>query len=734
MLFFFHFRFLALSTPLPPPRPPELADHRIPAAIVCDNLNYDVYLGTLSITGNGNITSHCTNQFRTTPFTSVLVGPGVLKVGDSSFSNFGSIANIHFPATLQEIGVHAFQSCTNLSTIIGATGLLSIGSEAFSFCSALSNFDLPDSIQILAPGAFDGAASFALEKLPDSLLSIEESLLVGCIRVTDLTLGSRVSSISTSIWQPYTLQRLSVVDANLYYSSDSGAIYTKDGSALVVLPLGFPGPSFIVPDHGVIVGAWAFSGFRQLTSVSMPHVVVVEDYAFASCSKLSQIDFGDSLVLVQAFAFRDCSSLSLTELPGSLVEIDEYAFDGIGLITSMHFGPSLAAVHATAFGQSLATISISPNNPDLMAEDGMLFNKDKTRLALFPRGLHLDQIVLPTVRVIADFAFVSYDLLVNISIPSAVDIGEQSFSDCHGLTNVVFGDSLATIAYRAFAGDSRLALAVLPSSVTIIADFAFSECDAIVAITIPGTLSEVADNGFSYCDGLQSVTIEEGITDIRDWAFSGCSQLSYVSLPNTLRTIAGYAFDSTSLAYVWIPDSVIRMGQSALARVLVNVSIPGNVDMQENPFSSCTNLMEVHLRDKPGQSVCAALASTPQTAIFVSQRSGLHPGDTVCNGRNITIEPDVITRSFMPSRSKLPTQSPTQNRTEFPTRSAARPPTASPDSADERKVPVAAIVVPIVIVVIIAVVGGVMYWRRRRYVNLDSSMTEPLQWQSTGQV
>jgi hypothetical protein len=257
-----------------------------------------------------------------------------------------------------------------------------------------------------------------------------------------------------------------------------------------------------------------------------------------------------------------------------------------------------------------------------------------------------------------------------------------------------------------------------------------------VTITIPGTIGEVADSSFSYCTRLQSVIIEEGITDIRDRGFGGCAQLASVSLPNTLRTIGGYAFESANaLAYVWIPDSVVQMGASALPSDLVNASIPGNVDMQANPFAYCNRLLEIHLRDRPVQSVCYALASTPGTAIFVSQRSGLSPGDTVCNGRNITIEPDVVSPSFMPSRSKLPTQSAAGSRSEFPTRSPysrPRPPTASPGSIDGGTV--AAIVVPIVIVVLLAVVGGILFWRRRSYAKLDNSSKEPLTLQSDGAV
>jgi hypothetical protein len=702
----------------------------------CDGLQYDLSGLTLSISGEGSITLDCTSQFRSSPFTSVIVETGVLKIDDAALSDFGALATIHFPDTLLEIGVSAFRYSANLSTITGAANLRSIGAQAFSSCPSLSTFELPDPIETIGSNAFSGARLFSLARLPDSLLTIESSLFIGCSSITELTIGSQLSSITTSVWQPHSLARILVTDANPNYSSDDGAVYSKDGTTLICVPLGHAGTSFRVADHGVIIREWAFHGASRFTFVSMPHVVVIENDVFTTCSGISRVDFGDSLVLVQAEAFRDCSALVFTELPDSLVQIDDLAFRAAGLITALHFGAALADVHGRAFASSLATITISGSNQNLVVDNGLMFTKDRSRLVLFPHGLRLDQFVAPaTVRVIADCVLFNCADLVHLSMPSVVDIGAQSFALCQSLKDVTFGDSLAAIGRRAFAEDAALASISFPPSLTVIADSAFCQCRGLSSVIVLGTLDEVAEGAFSYCNQLQSLVIEDGVIALRDWAFGSCVKLSSVSLPNTLRTIGAYALQGSNvLTELWIPDLVTQMGQYAMSSSLIKISMPGDVDMRENPLGYCDKLVEIHLRDTPAQSVCDALAMKPQVAIFISNRSGLTVGDTVCGGRNITIEPAVVTASFRPPRSKLPSQSPSRPKTPFPTASSylvPRPPTASPvpgDGSDEGGgVPVAAFVVPGVLLVVLVVGGAVFFWRRRSYAKVDEGTKEPLQ-------
>jgi hypothetical protein len=440
---------------------------------------------------------------------------------------------------------------------------------------------------------------------------------------------------------------------------------------------------------------------------------------------LRTVDFGNSIAVIQMEAFWDCISLQLTSFPDSLIEIDQGAFANSVLITSIRFGKSLSDVDARAFSADLETIVVSEMNPNLVVENGMMLTKDRTRLVFFPHGLRSESLSLPgTVTSVADFVLYSYDAVVQLSIPSVVDIGEQSFAACHSLVTVIFGEPLAQIGSNAFAYDYQLVLTSFPGSVTFIADFAFYECWNLVSVTIPGVLDSISSSCFAYCDSLASVLIEEGVTEIGDWAFAECPALATIVLPNTLSTLNSYAFTgSLYLTFLWIPDSVSQMGTLVMPGSLLNISMPGNISVDGRVFGNCIAMAEVHLRDRPNQYLCAALAVVDRATLFVSDDSGLSPDDKVCDGRDIIIEPHSLSPSFARSRSKLPRQTGSPSRSPFPSRSAFAflTPTDSPDHSDLIALE---IVLPLGLVALFVGMGVIVCWKRKGYEKLDSVPNE----------
>ena len=84
--------------------------------------------------------------------------------------------------------------------------------------------------------------------------------------------------------------------------------------------------------------------------------------AFAGCTNLKEITFGENVVRIGAEAFAGCSSLKTVHLPDSLSEIGERAFAGCGA--------------ATLTGGS---------NEHWLVEDGVLYGEGKV-LLWYPAG------------------------------------------------------------------------------------------------------------------------------------------------------------------------------------------------------------------------------------------------------------------------------------------------------------------------------------------------------------
>lgn len=70
-----------------------------------------------------------------------------------------------------------------------------------------------------------------------------------------------------------------------------------------------------------------FNGCSALTSVSLPAVTTIGQYAFAGCSSLTNIALPSLTNMNNTYAFQNCSSLAIADL-GKCPQIKQYAFSG----------------------------------------------------------------------------------------------------------------------------------------------------------------------------------------------------------------------------------------------------------------------------------------------------------------------------------------------------------------------------------------------------------------------
>ena len=103
----------------------------------------------------------------------------------------------------------------------------------------------------------------------------------------------------------------------------------------------------------------------------------------------------------------------------------------------------------------------------------------------------------------------STDTLEKVSFRGAPKvIGEESFSLCEKLSNVVIPEGVEVISTRAFAGCTRLEKVTLPSSLKFIANDAFTKCSNLKEVIIPKSVTSItfADNVFANCSSLSLAT------------------------------------------------------------------------------------------------------------------------------------------------------------------------------------------------------------------------------------
>ena len=328
-----------------------------------------------------------------------------------------------------------------------------------------------------------------------------------------------------------------------------------------------------------------------LTGITIPKSVTnVNPGAFSDCTNLTAVNVasGNNNYISDSGVLYNKGKTTLICYPGGKTG----SFDIPNSVTSIGEGAFAGCTKLTA-------INVASGNTKFFADDGVLYDYEKTTLICYPGGKTGSTFGIPnTVKSIGFAAFYGCTALTNVTIPNSVtSIGDGAFYGCTGLTGVTIGNSVKTIGEYAFSGCIKLTDVTIPDSVTGIEEGAFSGCTVLTGVTIGNSVKTIGNRVFSGCTALTNVTIPNSVTTIGQGAFSGCTALTNVTIPNSVTTIGQGAFyGCTDLTSVTIGNSVKNIGEFAFygCTKLTGVIIPDSVTtIEQGAFYGCTGLTDV---------------------------------------------------------------------------------------------------------------------------------------------
>lgn len=172
---------------------------------------------------------------------------------------------------------------------------------------------------------------------------------------------------------------------------------------------------------------------------------------------------GHPITMIDDSAFLECNNLVAIQIPQNIQQIANNAFTNCVKLTE---------------------ISVADNNPNYSSQEGVLFDKNKTEILLYPQSKNNDEYQIPSsVIKVGDKAFFNNTFIADISGgENVLQIGSESFSGCTRLSNLVFPNSLSTIKSRAFDSCYNLMRLTIPHSVTTIEENAFDNCYKLIEI------------------------------------------------------------------------------------------------------------------------------------------------------------------------------------------------------------------------------------------------------------
>lgn len=589
---------------------------------------------------------------------SVTIPKSVASIGDSAFQNCSRLTNVAIPENVPSIAMDTFYGCNSLTSVTIPKSVTAIGIRAFDGCDSMKDvyytgnqsqwdkikiYDCNESLlgatlhlNSVAPAAsgkcgddlvwaltddgvltisgtgemadypnfpdvpwYDDREKIMTAVIEPGVTNICSFAFFGCKNLTSVTIPEGVTSIGsyafnacnlTSMEIPASVTAIGTLDAstlgagrnltgyfvdekNTAYTSVDGILFSKDGTVLVAYPQGKNDTSYSIPESVTCIASDAFGGSR-LTSVTIPESVTsIRLGAFFGCNGLTSITIPKSVVSIGDLALADCANLS--------------------------------------------SIYADEENTVYTSVDGILFNKEKTTLVVYPSGRKTTSYRIPEgVTSIGDYAFDGCGL-TSVTIPGSVtSIGSSAFSGCPSLKDVYYAGT-QTQWDAVQIGDYNGPLFKATLHFKFANSVAFGSCgdnltwdigaDRTLTISGIGAMLDYEyttdDNGDRhttapwYAYSPTKLVIEDGVTYIGHYAFLGCGLTGSVTIPETVTGLGWESFGLCGgLTDVTIPASLtkIRYGTFNGCTGLTSVVIPEGVPMIDGiAFAGCTGLTSI---------------------------------------------------------------------------------------------------------------------------------------------
>ncbi len=528
--------------------------------------------------------------------TSVTIPEGVTSIGDYAFSRCTGLTSVTIPSSLTSIGNYAFQYCSGLASVtINSNAILSrnynlVNSIENIFGIQVKNYIIGEGVTSIGYGAFYDCDGLTSVTIPSSVTSIGDFAFSDCSSLTSVTVGMET---------PLTITENTFsnrANATLYVPAGCKAAYQAANYWKEFKEIVAPSPAITFANTTVkalCVQNWDTDGDGEL---SEDEAAAVTDLGAVfrqnkNITSFDELQYFTGLTSIADSAFYACSYMASVTIPSSVTAIGNNAFLVCNGLTSVTIPKSVTSIGNGVFSScsKLTSIIVENGSSSYSAENGVLFNKNKTTILCYPAGKTQSTYTIPSsVTSIGRSAFNGCSKLTSVTIPNSVtSIGYGAFYGSSGLTSVTIPNSVTDIGQHAFNGCSKLTSVTIPNSVTSIGNYAFNECSKLTSVDIPNSVTTLGYYAFYKCYDLASVTIGNSVKRIGMSTFRYCNSLKSITIPNSVTRIDQEAFKGcTSLTSVAIPESVTSLGTqafkdcSALTSVKVGMESPLTIDSE----------------------------------------------------------------------------------------------------------------------------------------------------------
>ncbi len=581
----------------------------------------------------------------------VIIPEGVEKIGRFAFANLTALKRVVLPSTLTTIDYGAFAGCISLVSVEGIGNVKFINEKAFMDCNIsgaitlsegvalgeyafannknLQKLTLSEKTKSVASYAFSGCAKLktvtiesekiklgqyvfsgceALKEISVNASVIPAGSFDGCKNLEKVTIGKDVAVIGEYAFRGTKVASFTVADGNTTFKSQAGGAYLLSSDGKTVLLCAPIAEEIELHSSVTTVADGAFSGNNLLTSVKLPGVIKLGNYAFANCEELVNVEFG-KLTHIGDYAFINTAITATPDLSAAKY-IGAGAFRNTA-ITSVKIADN-AEVGANAFRDCAKLESITIGNGAVIGTGAFRSDvknnwtydyyrlADNSRIYFYVFTSPIHSLTVGNNVKIGNYAFYSAAELTEVKLGTGVEIGDYAFYNASGLERIDLSKVKSIGAY-AFSGDATYEY--LDQSFGSIAtdddgNYLYHYHAPLMTSIDISSAEKLGEGAFSYMRSLKSVKSGASLTEIADSAFYNCIALDSVTFANIAK-IGKNAFAYTALKSADL-SKVTEIGEYAFTgtETLTSVKFAEGAKVGEGAFGYCTALTTLTNADK----------------------------------------------------------------------------------------------------------------------------------------
>ena len=504
--------------------------------------------------------------FRDADLEKIILPKSLKKFGKQSFCDNEKIKDIYIPASIEEIGERAFDSC-NLQTITvdndnpvfdsrdncnaiieTATNTLLQASNGTSVIPAtvtglangafarlnIKSIDIPQTVTNYGMVLFDYSETSIFHvhypepiEIPENAFNlIENGQVANLIRQNARLIvpdGTKAKYAAATGWKVFGMGSYKIIEESEYNASRQYTVTVTEAGTLettltqdtkdIVEELTVKGP---INGRDLQCLKGMCGQYGVLTSINLSDATIVEgegttanvlpEGAFQTTMALQHIVLPKNLTAIGNFAFQD-SGIEELVLPATVKELGRDIF---------------------YYARNLKALSVEEGNT--------VFHSPNHCNAIIEKATN-------TLRIGC----------ANTVIPETVEaLGDMAFSGKPGLKEIQIPASVKSIGWAAFWADTELETVHLSSSITDFNESPFGGCERISSLVIDAknakydsrnncnAIIETATN--KLIQGFATTKIPEGVKTIATAAFRSLASLTEIEIPASVEKIEPEAF------------------------------------------------------------------------------------------------------------------------------------------------------------------------------------------------